>query len=126
MPCSLQIPQTGHRGLIAWRKAMDLAERVLILCDAVPKRASIGIVPQRRRAAVSVPSNIAEGYRRPKQEYLSYLRIARGSLREVETQIELLFRRGTLKTATALDLLGVADELGRILHGLANRVARGA
>lgn len=124
MPTTFQIPQTGHRGLIAWQKAMELAECALILCDAVPRRASIGLVPQLRRAAVSVPSNIAEGYGRPEQEYASYLRIARGSLREAETQIELLFRRGAVKTETALDLLALADELGRILHGLTKRVAR--
>ncbi len=118
----LQLPQTGHRGLIAWQKAMDLAEGVLILCDGVPNHESVGLLPQLRRAAVSVPSNIAEGYGRPKSEYGSYLRIARGSLREVETQVELLFRRGAVKTETAMTLLALSDELGRVLHGLGKRV----
>lgn len=125
MAPTLPLPKTGHRGLIAWQKAMDLAERVLALCDQVPSRAGVGLVPQLRRAVVSVPSNVAEGYARPKLEYLSYLRVARGSLRESETQIELLFRRGTVKTETALDLLALSDELGRVIHGLSKRIERG-
>lgn len=120
------LPQTGHRGLIAWQKAMDLADWVLTLCDRVPQRASAGLVSQLRRAVVSVPSNIAEGYGRPTPEYASYLRVARGSLREAETQIELLLRRGIVNTESAIELLGLADEVGRVLHGLTKRVARNA
>ena len=124
MANALPLPEIGHRGLIAWQKAMDLADRVLSLCDRIPVRAGAGLVAQLRRAAISVPSNIAEGYGRPRAEYLIYLRVARGSLREAETQIELLFRRGIVKTETALDLFALSDELGRVIHGLSNRVAR--
>lgn len=124
MATTVLLPQSGHRGLIAWQKAMDLADGVLALCDRVPARAGAGLVSQLRRAVVSVPSNIAEGYGRPKAEYLSYLRVARGSLREAETQIELLFRRGVLKTETAIEIFAMADELGRIIHGLTRRISR--
>ena len=120
----LPVPQTGHRGLIAWQKAMDLAERVLTLCDAASTRSGAAIVAQLHRAVASVPSNIAEGYGRPKAEYASYLRVARGSLREAETQIELLFRRGAMKTEVAIELLTLADELGRVIHGLTKHVMR--
>lgn len=124
MASTFPFPKSGHRGLVAWQKAMDLADRVLTLCDRVPPRAGVGLVSQLRRAVVSVPSNIAERYGRPKSEYLSYLRVARGSLREAETQLELLFRRGVLKTETAIELFGMADEIGRVIHGLTGRIGR--
>jgi four helix bundle protein len=78
--------------------------------------------PQLRRAVISIPSNLAEGHGRPGPEYLNYLRIARGSLREAETQLELLLRRGAAKTETLIELLNAADEVGRIIHGLMKRM----
>lgn len=123
MASMLRLPQAGHRGLIAWQEAIDLADQVLTMCDGISTRRGVGLVSQLRRAAVSVPSNIAEGYGRPRREYISYLRVARGSLREAKTQIELLLRRRAMKTEPALALLTLADELGRILHGLTKRVA---
>jgi len=115
----------GHRGLIAWEKGIELAVKVLDLCDAIPLRRGAGVVPQIRRSVISVPSNIAEGYDRPKGEYASSVRIARGSLREVDTQLEIMLRRGTARTETILALLCDADELGRITSGLADSIAAG-
>src|SRR5215831_10711893 len=108
-------PARGYRQLVAWQKAMDLADRVLDICDRIPARRGAGLVSQLGRAIVSIPSNIAEGHDRPPGEYLSFLRIARGSLREAETQIELLGRRGLIRSETALALLQDADEVGRVL-----------
>lgn len=114
----LVLSRRGHRGLVAWQRAMDFAVSSLMLCECIPARSGAGLVSQLRRSAVSVPSNIAEGYDRPKSEYASYLRVARGSLREAETQLELLLRLRSAPSEQILTLLQDADELGRIIHGL--------
>jgi four helix bundle protein len=103
----------GYRSLIAWQKAMDFAVHVLDLCDWIPTRAGAGVVSQLRRAAMSIPSNIAEGHERPGAEQLVFLRHARGSLWEAATQLEILERRGRLKGETPRSLLQDADEVGR-------------
>ena len=108
----------GHRGLIAWQKAVDYADHVLSVCDGVPIRLGAGILPQLRRSVISIPSNIAEGYGRPIGEKVLYIRHSRGSLRESDTQLELLLRRGGLKTETMLALLEQADEIERLTYGL--------
>ena len=102
---------------------MDVAVRVLDLCDLLPPRSGAGVVPQLRRSVVSVPSNIAEGYDRPSAEQLVFLRHARGSLWEAATQLEILERRGRLKTETLRSLLDDADEIGRVLRGYMSHVA---
>ncbi|HEY9227205.1 MAG TPA: four helix bundle protein [Gemmatimonadaceae bacterium] len=112
----------GYRGLIVWQMGIEFADRVLTLCDAIPARRGAGLVPQLRRAAISVPSNIAEGYDRPAAEQLTYLRHSRGSLWEAATQLELVKRRLLAKTETALSLLAYADELSRALHGYMRHV----
>ncbi len=101
---------------------MDFADCISQVCDAISGPSGSGLVPQLRRAAISVPSNIAEGHGRPKAQFLNYLRIAKGSLQEAETQAELLLRRGAAKTETLVQLLRQADEVGKILHGLIRRV----
>src|SRR5262245_3618122 len=78
------------RDLIAWQKAMNLAKEIYRLTKAMPASEQFGLTNQMRRAAVSIPSNIAEGYaRQSTRDYLKYLRTARGSLAELSTQYEL-------------------------------------
>lgn len=113
-----ELASRGYRKLVAWRKAMDFADAVNSVCDAATSRGGAGLVSQLRRAAISVPSNIAEGYGRPKREFLRFLRIAKGSLQEAETQLELLLRRRAVQAESIRELLRAADELGRILRGL--------
>ena len=112
----------GYRGLIVWQKAMDFADNVLTLCDSISPRRGAGLIPQLRRAAISVPSNIAEGHDRPRAEQLSFLRYARGSLWEAATQLELARRRRLAKAEWLDSLLRDADELGRTLHGYMRHV----
>ena len=112
------LPPLGYRKLIGWQKAMDFADRVCLVCDSIPAKRGAGLVPQLRRAVISIPSNIAEGHGRQTQQFLGYLRIAKGSLQEAATQLELLLRRGAAKTETLSQLLRDADELGKILYGL--------
>ena len=104
-----------YKDLIAWRKAMDLVSAVYDATDAFPKREVCSLTDQIRRAAVSVPSNIAEGQAHySNREFLHFLRHARGSLAELETQLLIAERRNYLSGTQAADLLKRANELSRI------------
>jgi four helix bundle protein len=117
--------RAGLRELIVWQKALDFADHALTLCDRVPARRGAGLVPQLRRAAISIPSNIADGYDRPAAEQLVFLRHSRGSLFESATQLELVKRRGLASVEAVLALLTDADELDRALDGYMRYVERG-
>jgi four helix bundle protein len=110
-----------YKDLIAWQKAMDLVTAVYTATDTFPKREVYSLTDQIRRAAVSIPSNIAEGQAHfSRGEFLHYLRHSRGSLAELETQLLIARRLQYLADADADELLTRADELGRILSGLIN------
>lgn len=105
------------RDLIAWQRAMDLAREVYVMTKAMPAEERFGLTLQMRRAAVSVPSNIAEGYaRQSTADYIKFLRIARGSLAELHTQYELAHTTGMLTLADTL--VSLLAEVDRILQGL--------
>ena len=88
-------PSGTHRNLLAWQEAMTLVEKVYRDTDALPRDELFGLRTQIRRAAVSVPSNIAEGAARSSPaELVHFLSIACGSLAELETQLELAVRLG--------------------------------
>ena len=79
-----------HRDLIAWQLGMRLAKNTYEITQSMPKTEQFGLTSQMRRAAVSIPSNIAEGYaRQSRVDYIKFLKIARGSLAELSTQYEL-------------------------------------
>jgi four helix bundle protein len=114
----------NYRDLVAWQKAMDLAELVYHVTAGYPKHELYGLSSQNRAAAISVPSNIAEGQgRRSRREFLHHLSIAHGSLREVETQVLLARRLGYLKEEQTGRLMELAGEVGRLLNGLYNSLA---
>ena len=109
----------SYRDLGVWRKAMELAQRCYEVTADFPKREIYGLASQIRRAAVSIPSNIAEGHsRRSRQAYLNHLSIALGSQSEVETQIDLACLLGFVSKASADEIQLMAGEVGRMLHGL--------
>lgn len=113
----------SHRDLLVWQKAMTLSEAVYEATQAYPRVEEFGLTSQSRRAAVSIAANIAEGYGRgTRQAYVNFLRIARGSLKELETHLELGVRVRLLDKETAEPMLAHADELGRMLHGLISKV----
>jgi four helix bundle protein len=115
----------SYRDLEVWRKAMELAERCYELTAEFPQREVYGLASQIRRAAVSIPSNIAEGNsRRSRQAYLNHLSIALGSQSEVETQIELSCRLGFISKQSAEEMLLMAGQVGRMLHGLVASLER--
>lgn len=107
----------SFRDLIAWQKAMALARLVYKASTDFPDSERFGLVPQIRRAAVSIPSNIAEGYgRRRTQEYIRFLDIAKGSLCEVETQMILAHDLGMVKAEQFHACEELIRECDRVLH----------
>jgi four helix bundle protein len=109
----------SYRDLVAWKKGMELAKAIYDATDSFPQNEMYGLVSQLRRAAVSIPSNIAEGqahYTNP--EFVRFLRHARGSLAEIETQLLIALDRGYLPQPRIDELMIRTDELGRILSGL--------
>ncbi len=113
----------SYRNLIAWQKAKDLALDVYRCTRKFPKDETYGLTSQMRRAAVSVPSNIAEGKgRRSRKDFAHFLYQARGSLLELETQLSIARDLEYLDALTFNNTLGKAEEVGRILNGLVNHL----
>ena len=109
----------GHRDLIAWQKAMELVTEIYGITQGFPRAELYGLVSQLRRAAVSVPSNLAEGYaRNSRNELHHFVGQARGSLAEVETQVEIARNLGYLSSEAVSELLSKTAEVGRLLTGL--------
>jgi four helix bundle protein len=109
----------SYRDLIAWRKAMELVTDVYRVTQAFPREERYGLTNQLRRAAVSVPSNIAEGQARfSHKEFHHFLSHARGSLVEIETQLTIAENLGYLDPNQTRPLLDKASELGKVLNGL--------
>ena len=108
-----------HEDLTVWRQAMTLVEQVYACSAHYPDDERYGLTAQSRRAAVSVPSNIAEGAaRRSTQEYVRFLSIARGSLSELDTQLQISERLGY--GAIAPDTRASINEVFAMLTGLMN------
>ncbi len=109
----------SYRDLIAWQKAMDFVAEIYATTKLFPKDELYGLTNQLRRAAVSVPSNIAEGQGRLSPgEFRQFLGTARGSLLESETQVMIASRLGYISGEQASCLLNRSAEVGRVLNGL--------
>jgi four helix bundle protein len=107
------------RELQVWQRGMDVVEAVYRLSGEFPKAEVYGLTSQVRRAAVSVPSNIAEGHTREStNEYLRHLSIAQASLAEVETQLELAARLRFVAQAELAPILDECSILGKQLFRL--------
>jgi four helix bundle protein len=108
-----------HKDLIVWQKAVSLATQVYVVTGSLPNDERYGLTAQMRRAAISVPSNIAEGAGRANRaEYLRYLNIARGSLAELETQVQIANGLGILSKPIDNQI----SEVGRLLTKLIQRL----
>jgi four helix bundle protein len=111
-----------YRNLIAWQKAKRLALDVYRCTRSFPKDETYGLSSQMRRAAVSVPSNIAEGKgRHSHKDLVHFLYHARGSLLELETQISIARDLEYIDQPAFEILESETEEVGRILNGLINR-----
>lgn len=112
-----------YRDLIAWQRGMAIAEQVYRATSAFPSEEKFGLSAQMRRASVSMPSNIAEGFgRATKAEFRRFPELSRGSLFELQTQAELARRLGWLKGQPLDDLRKVTRELDAVLMGLLRSV----
>jgi four helix bundle protein len=110
---------TSYRDLKVWQAAMSLAERVYSASGDFPKSEVYGLAAQVRRAAVSIAANIAEGHgRETSGAFVQFLRVAQGSLKEVETHLILSHRLGFVAEKAAHAVLDQCDELGRMLRAL--------
>ena len=109
----------GYRDLKVWQSAMKLAEEVYRLSGCFPKSEIYGLTSQLQRSAVSIPSNIAEGQgRNSSNEFRRFLRIALGSLAELETQILLVQRFNYITEQESVNVLQITGETGKMLKGL--------
>jgi four helix bundle protein len=120
-----------YRNLDVWKKSMDLVEEIYRLAKIFPQDELFGLTSQIRRATVSVPANIAEGYGRlHRKEYINHLSIARGSLMEVETHLQIAVRLGYLDREQALAawilLQDVGKMLSRLIRSLSNTTTSAA
>jgi four helix bundle protein len=107
------------RDLLVWQRSMKLAQEVYNLTQDFPKSETFGLTSQLRRSAVSVPSNIAEGHGRlSDKSFAVFLGQARGSLYEMETQIELACCLGFINGEQVDPLLKECSEVARMLNGL--------
>jgi four helix bundle protein len=114
----------NFKDLVAWQKAMDLVMEIYAVTEKFPREEIYGLTSQLRRAAVSIPSNVAEGQARfSKKEFKHFLRTAKGSLAEVQTQIAIARRLGFMSEATEAELEERMHQLARILNGLINSIA---
>lgn len=115
----------SHKDLIVWQKSMDLTSTIYTLTRLFPKDELFGITSQIRRAAVSIPSNIAEGRQRGgKREYARFLRIALGSVSEVETQILIAERLGLATKEQFAGALALALEITKMLKVMIKNLTR--
>jgi len=109
----------SYRDLKVWQAGIQLAKQCYQVTKGFPKEEMFGLTSQIRRAAVSIPANIAEGHGRESTgDYVHFLRIAQGSLKELETHL-ILSNEVELCTNNRLSpLYAATDELGRMLHAL--------
>jgi four helix bundle protein len=113
----------NYQDLIVWQKSMKMVEIVYYLTNTLPPEEQWGLRSQMRRAAVSVPSNIAEGYgRQSGGNYKQFLAISRGSLFEIETQVLLCIRLNYFQEKQAEQLLSNITEIGKMLYSLISKL----
>jgi four helix bundle protein len=115
----------SFRDLSVWKKAISLAQSAYALAASLPRREQFELAAQIRRAAASVPANIAEGHnRRARGAYSNHIGIALGSLAETESHVELAVGLGVIDSGEAQAFIQLAGEVNRMLHGLARALAQ--
>ena len=108
-----------HRKLIVWQKAMDFVEKIYTVTERFPVDERFGLVTQMRRAAISIASNIAEGAaRQTPKETIQFFFMSRGSISELDTQLEIASRLRWIDAEQQCVLADALNELGRLLNGL--------
>lgn len=112
-------PNRPHKSLLAWQKSVDLVAEVYKKTDDFPKAQQFVLSAQSQRAAVSVPSNIAEGMaKRSLKDRTRFLEVAQGSLSELDTQVEVAKRLGFVGTDRYEMIMDLMEEIQRLVSGL--------
>ena len=107
----------SYKDLIVWQKSMNLVKDIYMITNSFPKSEIFGLVGQMRRAAVSIPSNIAEGFcRRSKKEYRQFLSIAFASVAELSTQLILSEELKFMEKTTFDDINSLCEEVSKMLN----------
>ncbi len=113
----------SYKDLIVWQKGMELVSAVYLITKRFPAQEQFGLTSQIQRAAVSIPANIAEGYgRNTKNEYANFLRIARGSLTELETLLLIAKQQSYCNESEFSAIEVTLKELGAMLYRLRERI----
>ncbi|MDP3940908.1 MAG: four helix bundle protein [bacterium] len=113
----------SYKELIVWQKAMQLVKVIFLLTESFPKSELFGLVSQMRRAAISIPSNIAEGYgRHSSKEYSQFCSVANGSALELETQLLLSGDLGFGDTQKREDALLLLEEVLKMLRVMIQKI----
>jgi four helix bundle protein len=113
----------NYRDLLVWQKAMSLVEGIYALTQRFPSDERFGLIAQIRRAAVSVPSNIAEGQaRKSTRQFVQFISHAEGSLAEVDTQLMLSQRLGFCREGEAAAIFTRVEEVRKMLMSLRGRL----
>ena len=111
-----------YQKLVVWQKAMELTDEIYRLVKQLPKEEQFSLSDQLRRAAVSIPSNIAEGHgRQTDREFKQFLSISKGSVFEAETQLLIAVRQKYISNEDAQPALKLCDEVGKMLTALITR-----
>ena len=115
----------SYKDLIAYQKGYKLALEIYQATKEYPKEEIYGLTSQMRRSAVSIPCNIAEGYRRGhRKEYIQFLNMANGSCGELETLLALSFDLGLLAKDVFAELYSLQEEVSKLLNGLISSLSR--
>ena len=109
----------SYEDLSVWKKSMNLAVKIYELTKHMPKEELYGLTAQMRRAAVSIPSNIAEGQQRAStKEFLRFLSIARGSNAELQTQLVLACKLGYFQSEQIRETMNLTREISKMINAL--------
>ena len=113
----------SYKDLIIWQRSIDLVELIYHLTEDFPAKENFGLISQMRRSVISIPSNIAEGYgRQSTGSYSQFLSIARGSLFELETQIEICIRLKYFQKTESEKLLAEIVEISKMISSLISKL----
>jgi four helix bundle protein len=113
----------SYRDLIVWQKSMELVTLTYKLVENFPEKEKFSLVSQLKRSAISIPSNIAEGYgRNYSKDYSRFLQIARGSLFELHTQLDISTRVGITESDDFDDIVSLSIEIEKMLNSLISKI----
>lgn len=109
----------GYRDLIVWQKSVDFVRQIYQLTSRFPEDEKFGLSLQLRRAAISIPSNIAEGQsRKSRKEFVRFLLMARGSVSEIDTQLFISQSLNYINSSDSVSAVQNTQEIGKMINGL--------